>query len=100
MSDCVNSPTYLTASGVVGTSGKACKIYGMHIIAAAGADGVCSLGNGTASSNTVYATETADANTGKSFTYPGGWFFPSGCYATISGSPTSVVIWYRQVKSV
>lgn len=85
----------LTADGVVGPSGSAIRVFGIHIISG-GADGVVSLLNGTSASGTTYITETGDTGTGKSVFYgTQGILFPSGCFADVDANTSSVLVIYN-----
>lgn len=82
----------ITASGVINPSGDPIIVYGIHILSSGGGAAVVSLRNGTSGSATIYITETGTVSTGKTFDYGEGFFFPAGCYVSIDGNTTSVLV--------
>lgn len=87
----------ITADGVLGTSGKAVRVYNMHVISGAGGGAVINLRAGTVIGGTIQVTETGTASTGKTFDYgTHGHYFPTGCFVDVDTNTTSVLISYSQ----
>ena len=85
----------LTATGVIGVSGKPVRIYGIQIVC--GTAAVAHIHSGTAASSTAAYKETGTANTGKtiSFGLPG-LYFPSGAYCSFETNVSRVIASYSQ----
>lgn len=82
----------LTADGAVGSSGKAVRVFAVHIISG-GVASVVSLRNGTSASDTAYVTETGTVGTGATFNYgTQGILFPNGCFVDVDGNTTSALV--------
>lgn len=79
-----------TSDGELFSTGDACRVFSMHIISGS-SGGVVSLKDG-GSSGTTRIQETGQAGTGKTFSYPGGKRFNSGCYVDLDSNVTSVDI--------
>lgn len=89
--------TRLTASGVVGVSGKPVIVYSFSFLSGASA-GVPIFSDGSAGGGTERLRVTGTANQGTITTiYPNGKFFPTGCYLTVDGNTTYVDVDYAQV---
>lgn len=76
--------TRITASGVVGVSGKPVRIYGFTARSGASGPGIVTLYNGTSTSGTEkYRFQgNIDASADKVFATEGK-HFPGGCYADL-----------------
>lgn len=86
----------VTASGVLGTSGKPIRVYSMNLISS-GTASVIQLKSGTASGGAIWIQETGTISTGKTFDYGyHGQYFPSGCFVTVDGNIVSAEISYSQ----
>ena len=85
----------VTADGVLGISGTAKFVYGIHIISAA-TGAVVNLRNGTLVTDTIYIAETGTASKGITFNYNEGFFFPAGCYVDVDANTTSVIVSYDE----
>lgn len=82
-----------TTDAAVQASGKAVRVFMIHIIS--GTAAIVSLRNGTAATATAYATETGTANTGKTIVYgEQGLAFPAGCFVDVDVNTTSVLVTY------
>jgi len=87
----------ITADGVVGTSGKAVRIFAIHILSSGGGGAVVKLRSGTAVGGTIRIQETGTVSTGKTFTYgKNGHRFEAGCYCDIDANTTSVLVEYKE----
>ena len=87
----------ITADGVVGTSGKAVRIYGIHVISGAGGGAVINLRSGTVVGGTIRITSTGTASQGVTFLYGNnGQLFESGCFCDVDANTTSVLVNYIQ----
>lgn len=87
----------IVADGVLGTSGKAVRVYNMHVLSGAGGGAVINLRAGTAVGGVIQVQETATASTGKTFDYGfHGHYFPTGCFVDVDTNTTSVLIAYSQ----
>lgn len=90
----------ITADGVIGTSGKPVRLYGLHIISGATA-GVIDVYSGTDATGTgVLIDVSGAANQGVNV--PGfpaeGIYFPGGCYIDVDANTTAVVAQYEVVS--
>ncbi len=84
----------ITASGVIGVSGKPVRVFSVNIISGAQA-GSIKFYNGTAASGN-YSEFIGTANQGQEqIIGDKGRWFPSGCYAAITNA-TSVSVDYEQ----
>lgn len=88
-----------TSDGVVGISGKPCRIFRAFMISGAGA-GQLILRNGTSATDTIYVNESgagADAQDTYGADYFGfnGLEFPDGCYLDVNANTSYVVLEYR-----
>jgi hypothetical protein len=84
----------LTASGIVGGSGKPTRIFCVHIVSD-GTAGNATLKNGTSTSGSAQSTYLATINTGTTFLESSqGLFFPDGCYASFDANVTRCVVTY------
>lgn len=87
------------ASGAIGSSGSATRVFSVHFISGANA-GVLALYNGTAivGVSNLYCAIQGTANTGKTANFGDeGLFFPDGLFwANQSGDITSVLFSYSQ----
>lgn len=92
----LHGSTLLTGSGAVGVAGKPKVIYGLHVISGT-ASVVILKNNGTG--GTIYIKQTGTANTGATFVFPEGFFFPTDCFYTADGNQTSVLVWYDEYQT-
>lgn len=69
----------VTADSVIGTSGKAIKVYGVHLVSG-GTASTCTLKNGTSTSGAAYAQIDGTASVGVTISFNGGKYFPAGCF--------------------
>lgn len=87
----------VTADAVIGASGKATRVYSIHVISTGGGGAVVSLRNGTTASGTIYVTEEGTTSKGKTVAYGDtGLFFPGGCFADVDANTTSVLVEFSQ----
>lgn len=87
----------ITADGVLGTSGKAVRIYNIHILSGGGGGAVVALRAGTAVGGAIQIQETGTVSTGKTFDYGmHGHYFTTGCFVDVDANTTSVLISYVQ----
>lgn len=86
----------VTSDLAVGTSGKPCRVFGIHTLSGGGGGGIVQLRNGTTTSGTIYTQETATTSTGKTFNYgPYGILFPDGCFCDVDANVTSCLVSFR-----
>jgi hypothetical protein len=89
----------LTASGVVGVSGKPVRVHSVELLSG-GTAGKLTLRNGTADTDTVYVDQTcATVSETNTFTWVGGLVFPDGCYFHKDANTTAVVVNFEQIAS-
>lgn len=89
----------VTASGVVGVSGKPVRIYGYTMRSGAGGPGVVQLYDGTASTGNERWKGTGNMDDGSLVNFSErGKFFPSGAYCAIDANVTYVEFDYEQVN--
>lgn len=85
----------VTASGELFAAGDVVRVFNINIISG-GTPGVFTMGVGGAS-GTTWIKETGTANTGKTIDYGiNGQLFNNGCYCTVDGNTTSVLIACRK----
>jgi hypothetical protein len=92
---------FLSASGVVGDSGKPIAVYG-YSIKSGGTAGVLTFFNGTtslAATGSFAWDETGTINVSKSFPLGCGVVMPLGCFASFDGGVTTATVLYRQVRT-
>lgn len=88
----------VTASGVVGVSGKPVRIYGYTMRSGAGGAGSVQLFDGASSAGNERWKGSGSADAGSLVVFPTmGKFFPSGCYALIDANVTYIEFDYEQV---
>ena len=85
----------LTADGVVGGSGKKIRVYGI-IVHSGGTAAVVTLHNGTLGSDTEYDEINGVISVSKRVSYPGGLFFPDGCFYNEDANTVYSTIIYEQ----
>ena len=87
------------ASGVVNTSGKPQRVYGLTITSNATAGGIVTLRNGTGATDTIFMTPQGKISDTTLITgFPAeGMYFPAGLYVSIG---TNVTVAYIQVEQV
>lgn len=88
----------LTASGVVGDSGKPQALYG-YAFKSGGTAGVITWFNGTSSLGSVVFDHTGLINSTIVQPLNGGWVFPSGCFASTDGNVSRIAAFVRQVRT-
>ena len=76
--------TRLTADGLVGRSGKPCRVYSVHLSSASGTAATVILKEGTSTSGTATAQVDGIASKGVTTSFAGGLLFPGGCYADVT----------------
>lgn len=87
----------ITADGVLGTSGKAVRVFNMHVLSGGGGAAIPALRAGTAVGGAIQIQETGTVSTGKTFDYGmHGHYFPTGCFVDVDTNTTSVLIAYSQ----
>jgi hypothetical protein len=87
----------ITADGVVGTSGKPIRVYGIHVISGAGGGAVVNLRSGTAVGGTIRLKATGTASQGVTFPYGNeGHLFEEGCYCDVDTNTTSVLVSFQK----
>jgi len=87
----------IVADGVVGTSGKPIRVYGIHVISGAGGGAVINLRSGTAVGGTIRITSTGTASQGVTFLYGNeGQLFEAGCFCDIDTNTTSVLVSFQR----
>ena len=84
---------HLTASGVIGTSGKPTRIFSLHIASTASA-GYVKLRSGKDATGTEWYQKTGTANVGVTDNIEGGMYFPNGCYAFLDGAMSYLTVQY------
>ena len=90
----------LTASAVVGTSGKPQRIWGYSFRSGAGGPGVIKFYNGTAATDTeVFATAGSPDDVKEGVFGQQGKFFGSGCFISLDSDVSYVEVEYEQVQS-
>lgn len=92
-----NAGTQAIVSGTdaaVGASGKAMRIFTVHLISD-GTATVTNLRNGTSATDTIYATETGTVSTGKTINYgTQGMLFPAGCFLDVDAHCIGGIVTY------
>ena len=86
----------VTADGVIGVSGAAKIVYGVHM-ASGGAAGTVILRNGTSTSDTAVFNFVGTADDGSYFNLGPGVVFPSGVYYDEDANVSHAVIIYREL---
>jgi hypothetical protein len=81
----------LTADSVVGTSGRAVRLYSVHWLSGAAA-GTLVLRNGTSATSEVYLQKVGTALDSQIFDWGQGLRFPAGCFYDHDANTTFVVI--------
>ncbi len=83
------------ADGVVGVSGKPVRVFGF-IVSADSSGAVVAVYDGTSTGGTLYDSLVGAASVCTRIAYPGGLFFPDGCYLDIDAHTTYVTVIYQQ----
>jgi hypothetical protein len=87
----------VTSDGVVGTSGKATRVYGISILSG-GTGAVVAFYNATSATGNQLLTGTGTAN--KAVMVPDipaeGILFPAGLYVDVDTNTTQVNVWCEQ----
>lgn len=87
----------ITVSGVLGTSGKPCRVFGYTLKSGAGGPGILQLFDGTDTTKQERWYGTGNVGTGSIVIFPAeGKYFPIGCYVNLDANVTYVDIDYRQ----
>lgn len=88
-----NSGTqFFTSAGVVGTSGRAVRIFGITVVSD-GTAGVTTVRNGTSSSGTAYDVIGGTISLGAHRSYGiAGRIFPAGCYIDADAHSVGVTV--------
>ncbi len=87
-----------TTDGVIGTSGKKIRLYGL-IVRAGGSDTVVELYNGTSASDTLVDTINGAADTTTRVMFAGGLFLGSGCFLNLDANISFVTAIFEQENS-
>ena len=85
----------IVADGVVGTSGKATRVYGF-IVNSDGTGSVTAVYDGTSAGGTAMDSLVGTASVSTRISYPGGLYFPNGCYLNLDAHVTYIVAIYSQ----
>ncbi len=80
----------ITADGVIGTSGKKIRLYGIIVVSDSSGSAVA-LHDGTSTAGALMDTITGAASVSTRVNYPGGLLFNSGLYINLDGSHTTYV---------
>lgn len=84
-----------TDDGVIGTSGRALRVFGLNIVSG-GAGGIVALKNGAVIGATTTISETGTAGGGRYIDFgPEGVLFDGGCYADIDANTTAITVVYQ-----
>ena len=89
--------TRLTADGQVGATGRAVRIYSVHLVSG-GTGSTTTLCNGTLTVDTVYAQIDGTANKGVTVNFEGGLLFPSGCHMNTDANISFASIVFSQER--
>ncbi len=81
----------IVADGVIGTSGKKIRLYGI-IVASDSTGGPVALHDGTSTAGALMDTITGAASVSTRVNYAGGLLFNSGLYINLDGSHTTYVV--------
>jgi len=87
-----------TTDGVIGTSGKKIRLYGL-ICRAGGSDAVVALHDGTSTAGAQMDAINITASTTNRVSYPGGLYLGSGCFIDVDANTSFVVAIYEQENS-
>ena len=85
----------ISADGVVGTSGKPIRVF-CFIVNADASGAVVAVYNGTSTGGTAYDSLVGAASVSTRISYPGGLYFPAGCYLDIDAHTNYVTVVYSQ----
>lgn len=88
----------LTASGVIGDSGKPQALYG-YAFKSGGTAGVITFFNGTSSLGTAFWDHTGLISSTVLQPLNGAVVFPNGCYASLDGNVSRVTAFVRQTRT-
>lgn len=88
----------LTASGIIGDSGKPQALYG-YAFKSGGTAGTLTWFNGTSSLGTAVFDHTGLINSTVIQPLNGGWMFPSGLFASTDGNITRISAFIRQART-
>lgn len=88
----------LTASGIIGDSGKPQALYG-YAFKSDGTAGVITWFNGTSSLGTAVFDHTGLISSTVVQPLNGGWVFPNGLFASTDGHVTRIAAFVRQVRT-
>lgn len=88
----------LTASGIIGDSGKPQALYG-YAFKSGGTAGVITFFNGTSSLGTAFFDHTGLISSTVIQPLNGGWVFPNGLFASTDGNVTRITAFFRQTRT-
>lgn len=91
--------TTITQDGVVGTSGKKIRLYGIIVRGGGGGATVVNIYDGTSTSGTLSDVVNAATSTTSRVMYAGGLFLKDGCYIDVDSNTTFVTAIYEQENS-
>lgn len=84
-----------TTDGVIGTSAKKIRLYGL-IVRAAASDSTILVYDGASTAGTLVDTISATASTTTRVIYAGGLYLGSGCYIDVDANTSFVTAIYEQ----
>lgn len=87
----------LTASGVIGTSGKAVALFGYTIRSNANGSASVNLYNGTSTSGTLLEENVVQTDDTVQINFCKGKIFPSGLYVSLDSNTSYVTVWYQLI---
>lgn len=85
-----------TTDGVIGTSGKKIRLYGLIIHSGSGGAGSAVIYNGTSTGGTEMDAVAGTTDVSVRVAYPGGLALESGCYIDIGSNTDYVTAIYEQ----
>lgn len=93
----MSGSTYLTADGVVGTSGKPIRVLSATFLSD-GTAGIFVLRNGAADTATVYVQHGGTISQTVTVNFGAGLTFPAGCFFDKGTNVVSAAIEYEQIQ--
>lgn len=88
-----------TTDGVVGTSGKKIRLYGLIVRGGSGGATVVNVYDGTSTSGTLLDVINAAQDTTARIMYAGGLSLQSGCFLDVDSNTSFVTAIYEQENS-
>lgn len=88
-----------TSDGVIGTSGKKIRVYGIRLRSGGGGAAAVSLYNNTSATGTPLDIVNGTTSLTVSVSYPGGLLFPSGCFVDVDTNTDWITVIYEQENS-